>query len=195
MLMREKWINISGNHDRIMANGNPETFIPSDMFAYFKLAEEEIKWLKNLPVKHEINDEILAFHGAPANDTEYLLETIENGRIRISTPNEIKIKLKKTKFPVLLCGHTHFQRVVEIDDDILIVNPGSVGLPAYDDDSPEYHVVESGSPHARYAILEKRKDKWHTDLIMVSYDYKKAAAKAAKNNRPDWAKALKTGYM
>lgn len=195
MLMREKWINISGNHDRIMANNNPETFGPSDMAAFFKLNEDEINWLKNLPATYEFENEILAFHGSPKDDSAYLLETIENGRIRISTPNEIKIKLGKTKFPVMLCGHTHFQRVVEVGESIMIVNPGSVGLPAYDDDMPEYHVVESGSPHARYAVIEKVKDKWLPQLIMVSYDHNKAAAKAAKNNRPDWVKALKTGYM
>lgn len=195
MLMREKWINIQGNHDRIMANNSPDTFGPSDMAAFFKLNEEEINWLKNLPLNYEFENGILAFHGSPKDDTVYLLETIESGRIRISTPNEIKIKLRKVRSPLMLCGHTHFQRVVEIDDSILIVNPGSVGLPAYDDDSPEYHVVESGSPHARYAVIEKLKDKWRVDFIMVSYDYKKAAEKAARNNRPDWEKALKTGYM
>ncbi len=31
----------------------------------------------------------------------------------------------------------------------------SVGLPAYDDDRPYAHLVESGSPHARYAVLRR----------------------------------------
>jgi hypothetical protein len=31
----------------------------------------------------------------------------------------------------------------------LAANPGSVGLPAFDDTHPHPHVVETGSPHAR----------------------------------------------
>ena len=35
-----------------------------------------------------------------------------------------------------------------------MVNPGSVGLPAYHNPMPEPYVVETGSPAARYPVLE-----------------------------------------
>jgi hypothetical protein len=35
-------------------------------------------------------------------------------------------------------------------------NPGNVGLPAYDDIHPYPHVVETASPDARYAIVERQ---------------------------------------
>ncbi|EOW6434492.1 metallophosphoesterase family protein [Cronobacter turicensis] len=56
-------------------------------------------------------------------------------------------------YSLILCGHTHIPRSVEISSTCLIVNPGSVGLQAYDDEHPFFHKMEAGSPHARYAIL------------------------------------------
>jgi len=52
-------------------------------------------------------------------------------------------------------------RETEFDDlraadtgEKMIINPGSVGLPAYEDPSPPAHVSESGSPAANYAVLQ-----------------------------------------
>ena len=55
---------------------------------------------------------------------------------------------------LILCGHTHIARAVRLRDGRLIVNPGSVGSPGYRDIHPFPHVVEAGTPDARYAILE-----------------------------------------
>ena len=60
---------------------------------------------------------------------------------------------------LILCGHTHIARAVRLRDGRLIVNPGSVGSPGYRDVHPYKHVVEAGSPDARYAILELTR--WH----------------------------------
>jgi hypothetical protein len=54
--------------------------------------------------------------------------------------------------------------------------------------------VETGSPGARYAILEKRDRGWRAQLIVVPYDYVAAAERARQNARPDWELALRTGY-
>ncbi len=77
----------------------------------------------------------------------------------------------------------------------MIVNPGSVGLPGYEDDRPEQHVIESGSPHARYAILDITDDRCDAQLLAISYDARRAADQARGNNRDDWAVALETGFM
>ena len=37
-----------------------------------------------------------------------------------------------------------------------MLNPGSVGCPAYQDPGDEPHVSEAGSPHARYAVARTR---------------------------------------
>jgi hypothetical protein len=78
----------------------------------------------------------------------------------------------------------------------VIVNPGSVGLQGYDDDHPHPHVVETGSPHARWALVERTGDgRWNVALRLTAYDWTAAAARAAANGRGDWADAIATGYM
>ena len=74
------------------------------------------------------------------------------------------------------------------------MNPGSVGLQAYEDTTPWQHYVETGSPHARYAILERHKGTWKAEHRAVPYDWHSAAKTAAGNDRPDWAHAITTGY-
>ena len=82
-------------------------------------------------------------------------------------------------------------RLVELQNRILI-NPGSVGLPAYSDDQPIPHRMENFSPKARYCILDLNNG-CNIEQIAVSYDFENAARQAEKNNRPDWAKWLRTG--
>ncbi len=135
------------------------------------------------------------FHGSPADDLSYLVERIENGRARLATQSEINERLDAVKSPIILCGHSHIPRIVEITAGQIIINPGSVGLPAYDDEEPEPHIMETGSPHARYAILENHFNNWTIELIAITYDHHKAADQALKNGRRDWEIGLKTGYM
>lgn len=73
------------------------------------------------------------------------------------------------------------------------MNPGSVGLPAYTGEAPHPHAMEAGSPHARYAILEKEAAGWQVEHVSVVYDREEAARTAEGNGRPDWAGWLRTG--
>jgi predicted phosphodiesterase len=137
---------------------------------------------------------LFLFHSTPANDPAYMLETIANGRTHLSSLSEVQSRLNGGQGKVLLCGHSHIPRVVELPDHTLIINPGSVGLPAYSDEIPQKHIVETGSPCARYATLEKDGDNWLVDLIAIPYDFNKAADQARDNSRPDWEIALRTGF-
>jgi diadenosine tetraphosphatase ApaH/serine/threonine PP2A family protein phosphatase len=96
----------------------------------------------------------------------------------------------------VLCGHTHVPRIVALDDGRVIVNPGSVGLPAYTDDTPVPHANQMGAPYARYAVLERRKvaDPWQVSFRVVAYDWGAASKRAADKGRADWARWIKTGY-
>lgn len=76
-----------------------------------------------------------------------------------------------------------------------MVNPGSVGLPAYDDATPYFHVIETGSPDAHYALVERIKDRWIASLVSVPYNYEPMVKLAHARGYPDWAQALATGYM
>ena len=61
--------------------------------------------------------------------------------------------------------------------------------------TPWIHHMETGSPHARYAILDHEPaGGWRVSLIALEYDWRSAADDARRAGRPDWAHALETGY-
>jgi predicted phosphodiesterase len=97
--------------------------------------------------------------------------------------------------PLLLCGHTHLQRSMRLPTGAFVLNPGSVGWPAYDDDHPCSHVMEAGTPHARYAVADDASGEWRAEFRSVVYAWDRAAATAEANGRPDVAGALRTGRM
>jgi len=192
-LMRQNWIHISGNHDKNLVTKKPGEQNPSDKYAIQFINDDEKTWLESLPESIELY-EMLLFHGIPSDNNTYLLETVENGRTKLSTQSEIIGRLGKEIPKVILCGHSHIQRVVEIPGSI-IINPGSVGLQAYDDDKPEYHIIEMRSPHARYSIIEYQNKIQTIETIAVSYDCQSAVKQALRNNRLDWAIGLQSGCM
>ncbi len=194
-LMKQDWVHILGNHDRQLINQNAQQHGLSDRYAFSFLVEADLKWLRALPASRVVENQFFLFHGTPSCDTTYLLETVEHGRARLASQAEIAQRLNGATAKIMLCGHSHMPRVVEMPQDILLVNPGSVGLPAYDDETPEYHVMETGSHHARYAIFEYKNNNWQAELISVDYDFQQAAQQARKNGRPDWEYALQTGTM
>ena len=123
------------------------------------------------------------------------LETVTEGGLREATREEVQQRAGSVDAAVILCGHTHLQRAMTLVVGRMIVNPGSVGLPAYDNDRPHAHLVQSGSPHARYAILSKEGDGWAVGLLSVGYDWEQAARDAEANGRLDWSRALRTGRV
>lgn len=193
-LMNSDWIHISGNHDRQLISGDKESLGLSDRQTYPLLTTHHKEWLSSLPFQKYIYSELFLFHGTPGNDAIYLLETVKHGKAELSSISDIKEKLKSNKAAVILCGHSHVPRTVKIDETI-IINPGSIGLQAYDDTTPEPHIIETGSPHARYSIIEKTNAGWIIDHICIEYDFETAARQAAKNNRRDWETALRTGFF
>lgn len=68
-------------------------------------------------------------------------------------------------------------------------------MPAYVDDHPINHRVETGSPDARYAIAERRHAFWQLTLLSVPYAYEAAASLAQSRGRLEWATALRTGFI
>jgi hypothetical protein len=94
---------------------------------------------------------------------------------------------------MVLCGHSHISRVVQLPGGRTIVNPGSVGLQAYTDDQPLPHKMETGSPHARYAVITEGAGGWTVEQVAVPYPWEKAARAARRRGRNDWAAWLETG--
>jgi putative phosphoesterase len=193
VLMESGYIHIRGNHDRQLLDRPPEQMGPSDRAAFAQLSDRHKAWLRDLPPTTTLED-ILLCHGTPDDDLEYLLEEVRQENVRLASPELIRARLGSVDAPLVLCGHSHIPRIVSAKGGVLVVNPGSVGLPAYDDTHRGQHYVETGSPHARYAIIDRFDRTWKVDLIAVEYDWDSASREAAAAGRADWARALATGY-
>ena len=134
--------------------------------------------------------------GTPDDDSTCLLEeSLEDGRFVPARREVLEARLgSATPARVVLCGHSHRQAVVHGPGECLILNPGSVGCPVFADISFAAN-LEYRSPHARYAILTKRDKSWQVELLALEYDWASASARALANDRPEWAKALSSGYV
>jgi predicted phosphodiesterase len=193
-LMEVDLPTVRGNHERQLLTTPPERLSRSDRLAHDTITDRHREWLAGLPATLQPADGVLAFHGSPTDDLTYLLETVEETGARQATDAEVLQRLgASVGWPLLLCGHTHLQRARRLSGGTLVVNPGSVGWPAYSGDQPHPHVMEAGTPHARYAVVDDASGQWTADLLAVDYDWTAAAAIAELNDRPDVARALRTG--
>jgi putative phosphoesterase len=196
VLISLAWTTIRGNHDRQLLDRPADQMGSSDKAAFSELKNHHHAWLATLEETVTIEN-IFLCHGTPDSDTTYLMETVDpDGRVRLATQAENARRLGSEHSPVVLCGHSHMARVVALDDGRLVINPGSVGLPAYTDTAPVTHSMEMGAPHARYAVLERKKaaDPWQVSFRIVAYDWNAAADRAAAKGREDWARWIRTGY-
>jgi putative phosphoesterase len=196
LLMQRKLTNIRGNHDRQLVELTPQDMCASDRAAHAQLDRHHIDWLATLPATAWFRDEIFLCHGTPASDTTYWLETVAtDGRISATSIEAIEAQAAGIDASLMLCGHTHVPRVARLRNGTKIVNPGSVGCPGYDDDEPVYHKMETGTPDACYAILEKSSCGWTTTFRFVPYDHQLMADLARRNGRNEWASALASGWL
>jgi len=147
-----------------------------------------------LPNKQLIKGNIFAFHGTPDSDTTYLLEDLYNGYRLINDDLKIAEYLKGIDAKIILCGHSHTSRLIQTTNK-LIINPGSVGLQAHDDELPIYHKIESYNNLAQYCIIEMNDSDIKVEQISVQYHFEKAVNCAIGNQRSDWAKWLKFGKV
>jgi putative phosphoesterase len=186
---------IKGNHERQVLAGDPARMRQSDLRAHQTLRADQLTWMASLPETLWLAPDVLLVHGTPASDNHYFLETVTETGCRPATASEVARSAGDTDAALILCGHTHIPRAMRLDDGRFIVNPGSVGLQAYEDDLPYPHRVETGSAHARYATLTLDSGRWQADFHQVEYDWNAAAAAARANGRIDWVAPLLTGHV
>jgi predicted phosphodiesterase len=186
---------VLGNEDRVLLEPGCCSS-PSDTLRYSldSLPAAALQWLGGVPKTAQVGRALLV-HGTPDADDEYLLEAVDAQGVRPRRPEEVGGMLSGIDATLVLCGHSHLARCVQVPGGPLVVNPGSVGLPAYSDALPFPHAMEAGSPLSRYALLEPAGDDWRVDFVAVPYDSEAAAEHAEGNDRPDWARALRTGWV
>lgn len=209
-LLAQSFVSIAGNHERqLLAQWRrPEAerdLDDSDGYAASCIAARHAQWLHALPATRWLGDDVFLVHGTPGNDLKYLLETVMpdfglhgSCGVRAANAEEVSWRLGDgedcRRASLVLCGHSHVPRLAQLDGT-LVLNPGSVGLQAYDDAHPAWHQVHNGTPHARYAIVERRGGRWNACLCSVAYDWDAMQQLAAGRGRDDWAYALATGTM
>lgn len=186
---------IRGNHERQLL-GEPSRMGVSDAYARAQLLPAQLAWIESLPATLRLRHDVLLVHGTPGSDLVYFLDTVTPEGSRAATLEEVAQRAGDAAAALILCGHTHMPRSVALADGRLIVNPGSVGLQAYDDDHLYPHVMENGTPHARYAIVEDdAQGRWHAQFHQVDYDWESQAQLALASGRPDWVVPLRTGRV
>jgi predicted phosphodiesterase len=187
---------LAGNHERNLLEGDDAS--SSVAFARPLLSEAHMRWTKSLPQTLRLaDDEVFACHGSPAGgDLDYLLEDVRSGRAVLAPDDAIRPRLAGIgSARLVLCGHTHMPRVVQVGA-VTVVNPGSIGMPAYTDATPVPHEIETGSPHARYAVATRGPaGTWSVDLRAVVYDWDRAAQQAQANGSPGVARWTSTGRV
>lgn len=195
LLMARGFPSIRGNHDRALVERGADMG-PSDHFALPLLSDSHLRWLADMPPTLLYRNEVFLCHGTPRSDVTYWLDRLTGDAIMAPTQiAEVEQEATDIEASLILCAHTHLPRVVRLRDGRLVVNPGSVGCPGYRDTAPVEHVVEAGTPHACYAILERNGGGWQAAIRYVAYDSTRMAGLAARNGRPEWASVIATGWI
>lgn len=196
LLATTRMHSLRGNHDRWLIEQAPAQMGASDRCAHEQLPPAALNWLRNLPATLSPWPEVFACHATPGDDTRYWQEQVSpSGEILPRPLSDIQAQASGLTAPLMLCGHTHLPRVTHLPSGQLLLNPGSVGCPAYIDDHPVPHRMESGSPLATYAMVERRGPDWLISHRHVPYDPTRMALLAQGNDRPEWAQALLTGHI
>ena len=187
LIMERCKVTLKGNHDEALVHG---------AYAFNLRAQKAIEWtrdqlkpgffsgsavrrrwefLTNLPLRHELGDDLL-IHGSPRDPTnEYILAT-EIG----FGPTEKFEEIFQSFNRMLFVGHTHMPCVItdryetktstelenkytfpDLTDKRVIVNVGSVGQPRDRD------------PRASYVVVDDTTVTWRR----LEYDFEKTAAK------------------
>lgn len=184
--------HVRGNHDRAMGAASSGELGTSDSYAWQALDPEARAWLAGLPVEITVEG-ALCFHARPGDDSSYLMEEVQNGYLVPSPIAMIEQRLAGREASLMLCGHSHQTRTARLSSGAVVLNPGSVGNPAYRDTKPA-HVSESGMPHARFAIVTLGAN-IAIEHYLVVYDWERSARRAEDNGRAEWAYALRTGRV
>ena len=195
-LMALDAVHVLGNHDRWLIDRPVEKMGSWERPAHAQLDARHLDWLRTVPPTQIFRDQVFLCHATPADDNVYWLETVmPDGAVRMSPLEAIEKEAEGISQSLILCAHTHIARAVRLGDGRLVVNPGSVGVPGFSYNVPFPHLIEAGTPDARYAILELASGSWRVTFRHVPYDNNAMAALARRNGDAEFASALSTGWI
>jgi putative phosphoesterase len=174
---------ILGNHDDFMLDPaliHTYTEVPVVVDAVewcrARLSADEVDYIRtfrpNMEIALDGSSDLLLYHGTLRSHMEDLLAT--------TPPDTVDEMLLGRRATVMAGGHTHLQMARQ-HRGVLLVNPGSVGLPFRE------HV--GGKPpvlldHSEYAIVEAKNGSVGVQLRHVPMDKKAMAAAIAGTDNP-----------
>lgn len=175
---------VAGNHDlAAIGSISVQRFNPyaaaANRWTAEQLTREQTEYLGSLPLILEIDEFTLA-HGSPRDPVWEYLTTVESAIACFTHIDTYWCLVGHSHMPFLCiprpdgAAFMSFPqgRAVQLDDDPLIVNPGSVGQP------------RDGDPRASYAIYD---DSAQTIAHhRVEYDIAATQAKMRQHNLPDY---------
>lgn len=182
---------VRGNHDRWLGAREDRTEWERQAAQVDDAARA---WLSALPPTR-VWEGVFLCHATPQDDLSYWLHhPTPEGWMRPAGAEEAAAPARGRGEDLLLCGHTHLMAAVRLPGGQLVVNPGSVGCPAYCDDKPWPHRAEARATQAHYAILEHKESGWDVGFRLVSYDARPMIARAEAAGATAWARALTSGF-
>jgi diadenosine tetraphosphatase ApaH/serine/threonine PP2A family protein phosphatase len=188
------WPTVRGNHDRMLIDP-PDPMPEWDSDALAGLAKRHLDWIRTLPVTMRI-DGVFLCHATPHDDaTRWLNRLDAQGHVLQRPLAEITRLAEEVGEGLIFCGHSHVAEAVPLGDGRLIVNPGSVGCPGFINDDPGLSRVVTGTPHARYAIVDSTPRGWAVSFRAIPYDTAPAIALARRRGRTEWVEVLGTGWI
>ncbi|QKJ31157.1 metallophosphoesterase family protein [Mucilaginibacter mali] len=198
LLRQNPMLCITGNTDReiLEAIDNPSgKHKPGMDRVVGDLSDESINWMRGLPKTATCDSLFFVCHGTPESDNEYLLEKVTANGVFVYNDEDLIAKTQHIAERIILCGHSHVNRMIWLSNGKIILNPGSVGLPAYLGTGEHRFAMESMTPHAKYAIVSAEGNDINIEQVLCTYDWKAAAETARQNGNPDAARFLLHGRM
>ncbi len=196
ILRENPMLSISGNTDReILENMDRVSQKEGMERVKSELSATSVNWLKGLPCTATCDNTFFVCHGTPESDNEYLLEEVTPQGVFVYNDEVLIKRTAHIKERVILCGHSHVNRTIYLSNDKIILNPGSVGLPAYLGNGDYYFAMESMSPHAKYAIVCVNGSHINIQQVLCTYDWHQASFAARSNGNEKWAEYLLHGRM
>jgi predicted phosphodiesterase len=199
LIVAGRMIAVRGNHDRYLVSLTPDAMWASDRIAHEALPDEALDWIDGLPFDLDLGA-IYLCHATPGDDNLYWTETVSEGGVRRADPDWIEAQADKgglanSQADLILYAHTHLPRVLHLRNGRMMVNPGSVGCPAYSDTEPAPHVVCTGTPMASYAVIRGGPGAWEVTHRHLPYDWAAAVDQALSHGAEEWAKGLRGGWL
>jgi len=174
---------IMGNHDEFLIDAacvadysSQGPIVASVEWCRRRLAQEERDFLTGFARAADIaldeSTSLLVFHGSPHSNTTDILATTSADRL-----DEV---LAGERAAVMAGGHTHLQMLRQ-HRGILLVNPGSVGLP--------FREFSAGRPpqlmaHAEYATVEAEDGRIEVGMHRVALDARRLREAARESDLP-----------